>query len=173
MEGLYENLKKDTKTERDVSMTVIVAVLLLLAVVLGTAAFWYLGHNRRFMVFVSNLSNSTAYAYENESLTAEIDGRLYTISPDNMYGIYSYIALNKAGKESRNIPEGEPVVLAYGDGSVLQLWNQLDDRRAGGYSLFLQYTDTDGKTYSYINYKADLETIKTRYLMYGNTELDG
>lgn len=173
MDGLYENLKKDAKTERDMSMTVIVAGLLLLAVVVGTAAFWYMGHNRRFMVFVSNLSNSTAYAYENESLTAEVDGRLYKISPDNMYGIYSYIALNKSGKESRNIPEGEPVVLAYGDGSVLQLWNQPDDQRAGGYSLFLHYTDVDGKTYSYINYKANLETIVTRYLMYGNTEIDG
>lgn len=173
MDGLYANIRKDTKKERDLTLTVIIVIVLLLAVAVLVAGIWYLGYGRRFKVFVSNLSNSTTYAYENESLTAEVNGSRYQISADNMYGIYSYIALNKSGRESRKIPAGEPVVLAYGDGSVLRLWDQPDDLRAGGHSLFLQYTDVDGREYSYINYKMTLDTIETRYLMYGNVEIDG
>ncbi len=173
MDDLYANIRKDVKTGHDKALTVIIAGILVLAAVVLIVGGWVVGYNRRFKVFVKNLSNSTTYAYENESLIAEMDGRHYKISADNMYGIYSYITFNKSGKESRSIPEEEPIVLSYGDGSVLKLWDQPDAQRANGYSLFLQYTDTDGRDYSYINYKMTLETIRTRYLMYGNIEVDG
>ena len=173
MADLYDNIRKDAKTGRDMPLTIIVTTLIVGAVVLLVVGGWYIGYGRRFMKFVSNLSNSTTYAYENESLTAGIDGRQYRVSADNMYGIYSYITFNRTGRESSEIPEGEPVVLEYGDGSVLMLWDQPEEKTAGGHCLFLHYTDVDGKVYSYISYKTTLDTIVTRYLLYGNMELDG
>ena len=172
MDDLYANIRKNVKTGHDKALTVVIAGILVVAAVVLTVGVWCVGYNMRFKVFVKNLSNSTTYAYENESLIAEMDGRHYKISADNMYGIYSYITFNKSGRESRKIPEGEPVVLSYGDGSVLKLWDQPDAQRVNGYSLFLQYTDTGGKDYCYINYKMTLETIMTRYLMYDNIEVD-
>lgn len=171
MDGLYANIRKDRKGNRDVSLVAIIMAILVIAVVVLVAVTWCMGYRRRFNVFVGNLSNSTTYAYEHESLTARIDGRLYKISEENMYGIFAYIALNKSGRESREIPEGEPVALEYGDGSVLRLWDRPFDKRATGHTLFLQYTDTDGKVYSYISYKMTLDTIVTRYLLYGNVEV--
>ncbi len=171
-DGLYANIRKDTKNGRDMPLTVIVTVIVVFSVVVLSAGVWYIGYHRRFMNFYSNLSNSTAYAYEHESLIARLDGRSYKISGENLYGIFSYISLNKTGRESRAIPEGEPVVLEYGDGSVLQLWDQPETKRANGHCLFLHYTDVDGKVYSYINYKLTLDTIVTRYLMYDNVEID-
>lgn len=172
MDGLYENIRKDAKKGRDMPLTVIVTVLVVLAVAVLVVGGWYIGYGRRFMNFVSNLSSSTTYAYENDSLTASVDGRQYKVSADNMYGIYSYISFNRSGRESGKIPEGEPVVLEYGDGSVLKLWDLPEEKRANGHCLFLYYTDADGKVYSYISYKTTLDTIVTRYLMYGNVEID-
>lgn len=172
MDGLYENIKKDRKTGRDMPLTVIIAVFVVLAAAVLIVGGWYIGYGRRFMNFVSDLSNSTTYAYEHESLTASIDGRKYQVSAENMYGIYSYISLNKSGRESGKIPEGEPVVLEYGDGAILRLWDQPEEKRANGHCLFLHYTGVDGKVYSYISYKTTLDTIVTRYLLYDNAEID-
>ena len=49
--------------------------------------------------------------------------------------IYAYIALSKSGRESRKLPEGISVVLDYGDGSVLKLWDLPDVQSVTGHIL--------------------------------------
>lgn len=171
MGGMYENITRDRKREKDTRMWIMVGALVCVCAVVAASVVWFLGYQGRFTEFVGKLSASTTYAFKNDGLTATVDGRTYKVSEENMYGIYAYLSLNKSGRESRRVPEGEPVVLDYGNGTMLKLW----DIEAGErhHYLFIQYTDIKGDIYSYISYKTTLETVVVRYLTYGNEEISG
>lgn len=173
MEGFYGRIKENPKTSYDIPLITIITSLLLVSTTLFLSVIYLMGCNRRFLAFISDLSNSTTYAYEHESLIADIDNRIYRVSDKNMYGIFAYIAYSKSGRETRKLPDGNPIILDYGDGSVLKLWDLPDDQSVSGHILFLSYTDSEGEEFSYINYKMTLETIMTRYLMYNNMEVTG
>lgn len=172
MDGLYSRItRKSSKAAYDIPLISTITFLSLLSAALIISVIYLMGCNRRFIAFVSDLSGSTFYAYRHESLIAKADGNFYKVSGKNIYGIYSYIALSKSGRESRKIPEGEPVVLDYGDGSILQLWDLPDNQEENRHILFIRYTDPKGKSFSYINYKMTLENILIRYLVYSNNEV--
>ncbi len=172
MDGFYGKIKENPRTFYDIPLITIITSLLLVSITLFLSVIYLMGCNRRFLAFISDLSNSTTYAYEHESLIADVDNRLYKISDKNMYGIFAYIAFSKSGRESGKLPEGNPVILDYGDGSVLKLWDLPDDQSVSGHILFLSYTDPEGKDFSYINYKMTMETMMIRYLIYNNVEVD-
>lgn len=169
MDGLYANVRLEHRTRRDAQIWVLSVAMGVFFAVMFASVVWFLGYHGRFSRFVGNLSASTTYAYNNDSLTATVEGRSFRVSDENMYGIFGYISMSKSGRESRNVPEGEAVVLDYGDGTVLELRDVLAED--GRHYLFLQYTDLSGDIYSYINYKATLDTVVVRYLTYGNDEI--
>ncbi len=169
MNDLYANIKRNDHTRKDMRFwgLIVLAVCLIAAAIAFTV--WFMGYHGRFSDFVSKLSASTTYAYKNNSLTAKVDGKAFKVSEDNMYGIYAYLSLNKSGRESRKVPEGNPVELDYGNGTMLKLWDfPAED---GKHYLFVQYTDIKGDIYSYISFKTTLDTVIVRYLTYGNEEL--
>ena len=170
MGGLYENVKKDRKTGKDSRIWITLAVLVCAIAVVAASVVWFLGYHGRFTEFVGKLSASTTYASKNGGLIATVDGKTYKVSEENMYGIFAYISLNKSGRESKKAPEGEPVILDYGNGMMLKLWDMPLD---GHHYLFIQYTDIYGDIYSYISYKTTLDTVIARYLTYGNEEVIG
>lgn len=171
MSELYEKVRRNNKPSCDITFISILTSLFVITAFLLISVVYLMGCNRRFLTFVSNLSNSTTYANEHESLIAEINGKTYKISEKNMYGIYAYIALSKSGRESMKLPEGIPVVLDYGDGAVLKLWDLPDDQSVTGHILFINFTDSNGGNFSYINYKMTMETMMIRYLLYNNVEV--
>lgn len=162
MEGLYMNVRNDSRTRKDTWIWTIMVTVVCVFVIMGVVVIWFLGYHGRFSKFVSKLSDSTTYAYNNDGLTAEMDGEVFKVSDENMYGIFGYLSLSKSGRESRKVPEGEPVTLDYGNGSILKLWDMSADGRH--HNLFVQYTDPAGDVYSYISYKATLDTVAVRYL---------
>ena len=168
MGGLYENVRKDQKTKKDTWVYVVMAAAVCLLVIGIAVGAWVLGYQKRFTKFISNLSNSTTYAYNNNSMTAEIDGQTIEVSAENMYGIFAYLSLNKSGRESSKPPAGDAVTLDYGNGAILKLWDMPAEE--GHHDMFIHYTDAQGYTYSYISYKTTLETVVVRYLTYGNDE---
>lgn len=169
MEGLYANIRSERRSRNDRRFWSIMTAAAGLFAVVVISVVWTMGYHSRFTKFVSGLSDSTTYAYNNDSLTAEIDGKRFKVSEENMYGIFGYLSLNKSGRESSKVPEGEPVKLDYGNGTVLELWDMPVGKR--NHYLFIQYTYLNGETYSYINYKTTLETVMVRYLLYGNDEI--
>lgn len=172
MNDFYEKIRKDNKPPCDITFISIVTSLIVITAFMFISVIYLMGCNRRFLAFISNLSNSTTYAYEHESLMAEINGKTYKISGKNMYGIFAYIAFSKSGRESGKLPEGTPVVLEYGDGAVLKLWDLPDNQSVTGHILFIYYTNPNGYNFSYINYKMTMETMLIRYLMYGNGNVE-
>lgn len=169
MDGIYANIRINHSTKKDTRIWIIVTALIFLFAFMLISIVWFLGYHGRFTKFVGKLSASTTYAYDNDSLTAEVNGETYRVSADNMYGIFGYLSLNNSGRESNKIPEGEPVTLDYGNGTIMKLW----DISAGNghHYLYVQYTDLNGKIYSYISYKTTLDTVITRYLTYGNDQI--
>ena len=168
MGGMYENVKSDRRMGKDTRMWIIVGTILGVCVIVAASVIWFLGYHGRFTEFVGKLSASTTYALKNDGLIAKVDGKTFLVSEENMYGIYAYLSLNKSGRESRKIPDGEPVVLDYGNGTMLKLWDMPDKANKGRHNLFIQYTDIKGDIYSYISYKTTLDTVVVRYLTYGN-----
>ena len=171
MSGLYEKIKRDKERKKDTRFWLMVTMLIAVIAVVIVSVVWFLRYHGRFTRFVGKLSGSTTYAHKNDCLIAEVKGKKYRVSEENMYGIYAYLSLNKSGRESRKVPEGEPVTLDYGSGVTLKLWDMPmgagDNRR----NLFIQYTDMKGDVYSYISYKTTLDTVVARYLTYGNEEI--
>ncbi len=173
MDRFYELVNREEKKTRDTRMWILVGILAAVVLMVGASAVWLLGYHGRFTDFVGRLSASTTYASKNNSLIATVEGRRLRVSEQNMYGIYAYLSLSKSGRESAKIPQGEPVTLDYGDGTVLRLWDmpvEKDERRR---NLFVQYTDIRGEAYSYISYNTTLDTVVVRYLTYDNEELSG
>lgn len=170
MNGLYANIKRDGYKRRDTLFWGSVVLVLCLAAVAIASAVWLLGYHGRFTDFVGNLSASTTYANKHDGLIARVGEKTFRVSEENMYGIFAYLSLSKSGRESKKVPEGEPVELDYGDGAILRLWDMPSE--SGRHNLFLQYTDIKGDVYSYISYKTTLETVVVRYLTYGNQEID-
>lgn len=168
MSGLYENVRKDRKKGKDRKIWIALTVLVCAIAIVIASVVWFLGYHGRFTDFVSKLSASTTYANKTGGLIATVNGKTYRVSEENMYGIFAYISLNKSGRESKKVPEGEPVTLDYGNGMMLKLWDYPVDRH---HYLFLQYTDINGDVYSYISFKTTLETVVVRYLTYGNEEI--
>lgn len=171
MSGLYEKIKRDNKKEKDTRLWAMVGILIAVVAVVIVSVVWFLGYHGRFTRFVGNLSGSTAYAHKNDCLIAEVKGRKFKISEENMYGIYAYLSLNKSGRESKKPPEGEAVTLDYGNGCLLRLWDMPMGEGDNRHNLFIQFTDRKGDVYSYISYKTTLDTVVARYLTYGNQEI--
>ncbi len=102
----------------------------------------------RFYDFVSDLSNSTTYAYEHNTLRAEADGAAARVTGDNAYAFYHALSVASPSKFLRSPPkEPASLTLDYGDGSRLQLWPNLRPDGQATYGLSLYYENADGTRY--------------------------
>lgn len=172
MSAFYELVNREEKRSRDTRMWILTGALIAVMLAAGASVVWFMGYHGRFTDFVGGLSGSTTYARRHDSLIAQVNGRKLRVSEENMYGIYAYLSLSKSGRESRKVPDGEPVTLDYGDGALLRLWD-MPAEGSGRHNLFVQFTNGKGEVYSYISYRATLETVVVRYLTYGNEEISG
>lgn len=168
---MYDKVNKNKTAKKDTKFVIIIIITVIISLfVIGLFA-WSFGFRYRFSHFLQKFSECTSYAREEDSLIAEMDGKLLKVTNDNSQGIFNYITLNSYGKESKEFPEEEPIVLNYGNGAVIKFWSVPANDYTNSSGLFVLYEDEDGNSYSYINYKMTLETIVTRYLLYDNIEV--
>lgn len=168
---MYDKVNRDNKAKKDTKFTMIITIIIVIALVIIASFAWSFGFRYRFSHFLEKFAECNSYSEKEDSLTAEMDGKIYKVTEDNRQGIFNYIVLNNSGKESKKFPEERPIVLDYGNGAVIKLWKVSPDKYTNSSGLFIHYEDTDGYSYSYINYKMTLETIITRYLLYDNIDL--
>lgn len=137
----------------------------ILAAVIGLVlyAIWYQYHYR---AFVSALSRSTVYAYQNDSLWLEAGDHSRSVTNSAVYLPYNKL-IQQPGKLYRTAPDREPDMrLDYGDGAVLLLWAvDLEEgaRRATG--VFWQFTTADGESWLYDTDLFSMEVFHS--LLYG------
>ena len=168
---MYDKVNRDNKAKKDTKFTMIITIIIVIALIIIASFAWSFGFRYRFSHFLEKFAECNSYSEKEDSLTVEMDGKIYKITDDNRQGIFNYIVLNNSGKESKKLPEDKPLVLDYGNGAVIKLWKVPPDKYSNSSGLFIHYEDMDGYTYSYINYKMTLETIITRYLLYDNVDL--
>lgn len=110
-------------------------------------AAWYQYHYR---AFVSALSRSTVYAYQNDSLWLEAGDRSQAITNSAVYLPYNTL-IQQPGKLYRAAPERAPDMrLDYGDGAVLLLWAvELEEGARRETGVFWQFTAADGECWLY------------------------
>lgn len=126
------------------------ACLLVCAVVIGVMI-WGYWFQMRFRAFVSDLSDSTTYAYRNDCLRAEIDGVSVRVTGENMYQIYNAIVSAGPGRLGSAPDEAPAALLDYGDGSRMEVWSVrlVNSSTDLEYGLFLRYTGPEGSVYAY------------------------
>lgn len=163
---MYDKVQPRRKSRRNGPLIIAAAVCMAVILTVFGLLAWSIRYHWRFQRFIGGLSNSTTYAYDSNSLMAQVDGARLCISGENTYHIYSYIISGGMGRVVRTLPEEEGVLLDYGDGTRLRLW----DVASEGYgairerSLLICYEDAEGSIYAYATDKLTLETVQTRYL---------
>ena len=112
-------------------------------------------HQGAFKNFVSNLSRSTAYAYQNDSLlVTDGEGRSFPVTGDQVYFAYQTLTTVGAGTGRSKLPQGEAdLSLDFGDGSRLRLWGVKVRHKSGNMAdgIFVCYENPEGKRYLYDN----------------------
>lgn len=169
--NMYDKIEIDKKIKKDTKFTAIIIVICIIAFILIALFAWIFSFRYRFSDFIEKFSNCVSYANEEDSLIVKMNGKSFKITDENLSAIFNYIVLNGPGKESKKVPDEEPVVFDYGNGSVMKFWSVPADKYSQGSGLFIQYEDTYGNSYSYISYKMTLDTIVTRYLLYDTIEI--
>jgi hypothetical protein len=142
---------KTPKLKRDFLLPTVIVLALIVLVATGAPAVyagWYQLHYRD---FVGSISNSTYYAYQNNCLYALQDGEEVLVTGEHNYLLYGIIT-EEPGKLLKSVPEREAdIVLYYGDGGVLELWNvELTYASASSSSgVCWRWTDAEGEIWIY------------------------
>ena len=124
------------------------AVIFAVVAAMAVYSCWY---QLRFRQFLSDLSGSTVYAYQNDSLQMEADGRTVRVEGDPVYTLYQAVAEDGPGRLVEPPAWMPDAVLTYGDGSSLELWGvELEGYQTNvKEGVLLRYVDPAGTVYCY------------------------
>ena len=162
---MYQQLRSQPGHRKDRGLWLALAICLLVLLLAAAPIPWSCWHQLRYRDFISDLSNSTVYAYEHEGLVAELDGEPVRILPETVYTIYGEIISAGPGRLGKAPEEAPAAVLDYGDGSRMEFWSVKLKTPSNGreYGLFLRYTNQGGQTYAFDTDQSSLD--KMRLLM--------
>ena len=169
--NMYDKIEINKKAKKDTKFATVMIVICIIVIFLIALFAWIFSFRYRFSDFIEKFSACASYANEEDSLIVKMDGKSFKITDENLSSIFNYIVLNGPGRESKKVPDGEPIVFEYGNGAVMRFFSVPADKYSQSSGLFIQYEDTYGNSYSYISYKMTLDTIVTRYLLYDNIEI--
>lgn len=152
MSDMYNKVSRPAerpKRRRGAAVFIALAAAVVLIAVWILSAYGILSVRRQFYQFVSAISDSTVYAYENDSLRAEMDGQSIRVTGGNNYSLYHAISVMEPDGRLLHVPEGEAdIVLDYGDGAVLRLWKvKGEDGKPKDRGLELVFDAPDGKRF--------------------------
>ena len=163
-QNLYDKVRPQANQRRHWKLPVLAGICVCILGMAAGLGIWAVQYHKDYMDFVAKLSEGTNYAYEHNCLRAEVDGEQLRISGENAYYIYTYITVYGSGKvERRAMEEADSVLLDYGNGMSLRLWD-LPKKENEKKRLYLLFEDAAGGQYSYSTDEVSLESIKVRYL---------
>ena len=138
------------KTRRDYILFAAILLAVALVAFFCTSIGWFLWRHTQFQDFVSALSDSTTYAYENDCLTTLEGDTPQPADRDDCYPLYILLS-DTQGRGWRKVPEEAPLLtLYYGDGAFLELWPvelKGDTQRETG--ILFRFTSSQGKIWMY------------------------
>ena len=141
---------KPKQSRRDYVLLAAISLAVGLVIFICASVVWYLWQRNHYLTFVSTLSDSTVYAYENGTLTGREDGAAFSLDRETGYQLYTLLS-NQQGKPRRQVPRESPLLtLDYGDGAVLELWPvELDGDTQRQTGILWRFTSSDGHAWVY------------------------
>lgn len=157
--GMYDQVRSEQERKRDSSkITLIIVATLLMVAVLMTIIGYPVYLSRKASSFLEDFSAGTVYAYENDSLRAEVDGVSTRVNGEEIYNLYRLISMLSYGNIKFRTPDGEKIFLDYGDGSTMEIWTaeirhkdyeSVDLFNPGrDIGVFIRFTSPEGRRYS-------------------------
>ena len=124
-----------------------VALLLLLALPLVLSGRLMYG----FSAYKQDLAASFAQGERGSSITLQLDGQVRGVSNGQAEHLFSLIVDIGPGKPQDALPEEGGLVLDFGDGSRLQIWEVqiTDSGRVSDTGVLICYERADGTVYAY------------------------
>lgn len=151
MSDMYEKVSRPAerpKRRRGTAVFVLLAAAVLALILWVLSAYGILSVRPRFYQFVSAISDSTVYAYENGTLRSEMDGQSARVSGDNTYSLYHALSVMTPTRVLSAAPDGPAdLILDYGDGSVLSLWRMTGNDQSQSRGIDLLFETGDGQRY--------------------------
>lgn len=165
MSELYNRVRppeqRSGRSKRKLSVMILVGLLVFF--VIGFVLVRLAGYRYRVREFYFDLSDSTVYAYQNDSLYAETGGERFRVTGEHDYDVYKYVTVRSMGRNALAVPGREADVrLDYGDGAVLELW---EDSAGGG--SYIRFRSAEGRVCRFRSGDIRLHELAGRYLTPG------
>lgn len=159
---LYDRILEPRKPRPHQGLKISMVFVILIFLIGCGSLIWLAQYRVNYQHYTIDLVESVSYACKNDCLKATVDGEELKISEDNAHKLFTYILFATAGRPRYTPPEGDVILLEFGEGATLQLSEVIFKEKK---NLFLWYTDSKGETYGYITNKISFSTIRVTYLL--------
>lgn len=162
MSDLYSSVRppEQRRVESKKKISWMILIGLLVFFVCGFVLMRLAGYKTRVREFYFRLSDSTVYAYQNDSLYAAADGKRFHVTGEHDYDVYKYITVRSMGRNALTMPGREAELrLEYGDGAVLEMWED-----SGGSGSYIRFRSAEGAVFRFRSGDIRLHELAGRYL---------
>ena len=156
-----KNVKRKGKRRKEWLIAVLVIIAVGILAVIGTLIWRKITTGSRFSTFCSAISESTEYAYRARLATADVGEGPYKLEREAVYDLYKCVCVYGLGREGHGTPDGESVVVDYGNGSYMRLVQTDED---GEKLLYFCFFGADGYSHSFYTEYIKLDYVVSRYL---------
>lgn len=159
----HEEDKIKQKKKKDIVIAVLITVVAVILFVAGYLIYDKVTYQHRFDNFLTYVNNSTIYAFKNDSLYADFGEGPVHITGENDYEIYKCMVVYGPATErsAEKKSDGTEVILTYGDGGVLRMWDVCDDE--GGRHMYVKY-ENGGYSHMFSTKFTSASVLISRYL---------
>lgn len=151
--NMYANVKRGARSKGNLALWIGLAVCALLIAAFALSVCFAGSYQRNYWDYVGRLSNSTAYAYRNDTLQISVSGETRSLDKERAYQIYQLVSNAGEGRIQKALPSGAPsAILDYGNGSTLTVWEipvSASSNEGHETDIFLLFQDEKG-SYGYI-----------------------
>ncbi len=135
----------------------VAALLTAVAVLIGSGVAIYMSMRRGHQDMISQLSTATVHAYTVSGIAVTDGDNRYTLTGQDAYLPFNVLVNAGMGRIEQELPqEGDTILLDYGKGVTLQLWDVPITGSVRERGVFVHFQNVRGCTYSYTTDKFNL-----------------
>ena len=148
---MYEQVRRIQPKSNNRKLWLALAACGMVLAVLTALVIFGFRYRANFRNFLSDLSNSTNYALEHNSLYLTVDGDTFLVIRKNVRKFYNSVAIAGSGRPASGLEREADIKLDYGNGATLELWETKvkNARNNRGMGMVVRYTDSEGAVYCY------------------------
>lgn len=148
---MYEQVRRKEPKTGNRKLWIALALWTVVAIILATLVIFGFRYRSNFRNFLGDLSNSTEYALDNNSLYLTVDGDTFLVIRKNIKKFYNAVAIAGSGRPANAPDSTADIQLDFGNGTTLELWEaQVKNARNNrGIGMIVRFTDAEGNHYCY------------------------